>query len=123
MKASLSDGTRKASCIRILNLERNAQRWYGVNCRAYFLATLPQRVERMGGTKEAWEEEVRILEKAMFSLSEAGGGGTPRIFEDAQDTCGEQVRIDENGRKWKRQMKVYREEERCAELTYIALLS
>ncbi|GMI41348.1 hypothetical protein TrCOL_g8189 [Triparma columacea] len=90
MKASLSDGTRKASCIRILNLERNAQRWYGVNCRAYFLATLPQRVERMGGTKEAWEEEVRILEKAMFSLSEAGGGGTPRIFEDAQDTCGEQ---------------------------------
>ncbi|GMI09463.1 hypothetical protein TrRE_jg5590 [Triparma retinervis] len=91
IKASLSDGTKKASCIRILNLERNALRWYGVNCRAYFLVTLPERVEKMGGTKVAWEEEVRILEQAMYSLSEAGGGGTPKIFEEAREKSGEQV--------------------------------
>ena len=102
-----------------------------MNCRAYFLVTLPERVEKMGGTKVAWEEvrmdnagangvegrrrhvdfstnaspsvvaslltarssqEVRILEQAMYSLSEAGGGGTPKIFEEAREKSGEQVR-------------------------------
>ncbi|MGH7974156.1 MAG: hypothetical protein ACREBR_01425, partial [bacterium] len=110
-----SDSCHRKEMIRMLHLEQNAIKWYGVLvCKAYFalevvprikgVATCPQDSNKRLKTSncgdrttltEIIQDEAKRLELSLYSLSEQSGG-VPRIFIRATEAARKNGTLNKN---------------------------
>jgi len=84
----------KPKVIELLQLEKQARKWYDKLPRAYFTFEAANRLSASVGTAGSSETTMKLLRqveteianlsRAMYSLSEQSGG-TPRVFLEAHD--------------------------------------
>lgn len=81
--------------LRLLSLEKKAFQWYSTLCRTYFVRSVCPSIESFykknyDSTQaiKCIEQNVQLLEQAMFRLSEQVGG-VPRLFREASDDAQE----------------------------------